>query len=77
MLTVHFYVILYCNYNKNMINLSKGIVKHFWLIKKVFSIIHQIDIFKESNVYLPSFLVKNTFFWMCEQLPPDQPLWDS
>ena len=29
-----------------------------------------------SEVYFPSFLVKNTMFWICEQTPPDDPLWD-
>ena len=29
-----------------------------------------------SEVYLPSFLVKNTMFWICEQTPADHHLWD-
>lgn len=29
-----------------------------------------------SEVYLPSFLVKNTLLWICEQTPPDHLLWD-
>ena len=28
-----------------------------------------------SDVYFPSFLVKNTMFWICEQSPPDDHLW--
>lgn len=28
-----------------------------------------------SDVYLPSFLVKNTMFWICEQAPPEDHLW--
>ena len=29
-----------------------------------------------SEVYLPSFLIKNIILWMCEQNPPDHSLWD-
>ena len=57
--------------NKIMSLLSQNQRTVFYTVKAIF----KLYVKPHSEVYLPSFLVKNTLLWICEQTPPDHPLW--